>query len=106
MNAPIDLTQGSGRPPTSGSGSDPVVEGRLWCPATLPNGTHGHWYFAAESAPLVCHDPDCPSHGQVMYQCPLHRGFIGQIDASHTRMDGSAIAVAEVLPEPVGRSGR
>jgi hypothetical protein len=60
----------------------PAAEGRLWCPAVLPNGTRGHWFFVEDGSPFICHDLTCPSHGHVVYQCPLHRSFIGRIDAS------------------------
>jgi hypothetical protein len=62
----------------------PVAEGRLWCPALLPDGTQGHWFFVEQGSPLVCHDPTCPLHGQIAYQYPVHRSFIGRVNASCT----------------------
>jgi hypothetical protein len=62
--------------------NDPVVEGRLWCPATLPSGARGHWFFVDEGSPLICSDATCSFLGHVVYQCPLHRSFIGRTDPS------------------------
>lgn len=69
---------------TGNATHDPATEGRLWCPALLPNGTQGHWFFTTDGSSLICHDPTCPLHGQITYQCPLHRRFIGRVNATCT----------------------
>jgi hypothetical protein len=74
LESPPERTEGF----DGGPASDPVTEGRLWCPVVLPNGTQGHWFFVDEGSPFICIDPACPLHGQVVYQCPLHRGFLGR----------------------------
>jgi hypothetical protein len=61
-----------------------AAEGRLWCPAVLPTGTQGHWFYVEEGSSLICNDPACSFHGQVVHQCPLHRGCLGRINASYT----------------------
>jgi hypothetical protein len=64
-----------------------AVVDRLWCPALLPDGTQGHWFFREAGSSLICRDPACPSHGQVVHQCPLHREFLGNISAPSTRRE-------------------
>lgn len=49
---------------------------RCWCPHTLPNGTKGHWVSLDQAGLLLCSDPNCPSHGRIVYQCPIHRGVV------------------------------
>lgn len=62
--------------------SNGVAGGRLWCPAMLPNGTQGHWFFVDHGSPLLCIDPTCSSHGRLVHQCPVHRGFLGRLNTS------------------------
>lgn len=60
-------------------GDHTTKQARLWCPETLPDGTRGHWFLAAQSAPFICSDTACRCRGHVVYQCPLHRGFVGRL---------------------------
>jgi hypothetical protein len=77
--------------PDAGAEEGPV-ESRVWCTAVLPNGALGHWFPVAAAMPVLCHDPACALHGYVAYQCPLHRGFVGSIDAAPPKdpADGTA----------------
>ncbi len=63
---------------------------RLWCPALLPDGTQGHWFLTEDGNSLICHDLACPCHGQVVHQCPLHRGLLGSTSAPSTPRERAA----------------
>lgn len=63
-----------------GPAADSTMGARLWCQKALPDGTQGHWFFAAQSAPFICRDPTCGCQGHIVYQCPLHRSFAICID--------------------------
>jgi hypothetical protein len=69
--------------------NDRVAVDRLWCPALLPDGTQGHWFFIEDAGSLFCRDPDCSSHGQIVHQCPLHRGCVGRTSATFTRRESA-----------------
>ncbi len=84
MKATLELTSEAAGQVDGNSANEAVVEGSLWCPAVLPNGTRGHWFFVDEGDSFVCTDSTCPYHGHVVQQCPLHRSFIERINASCT----------------------
>lgn len=65
-----DKTSMSGHTP-----ADSPLGARLWCERRLPDGTEGHWFFAAQGAPFICRNPNCACQGHIVYQCPLHRSF-------------------------------
>ncbi len=84
MNAMLGVTLQRARDVAGHRLTSLAAPDRLWCAAVLPDGTQGHWFFATDGSLLVFRDPDWPSHGEIVHQCPVHRWCLGSIGVPST----------------------